>query len=97
MKRKTSRHAERYWFRPAKFWGIFAAYYPVSNEGWFVTLIAAAVLWTVFCIAVAESHSLSDALLAAAPWSIVILLAFDLISFRMGEYPKWWEKWRVHK
>ena len=84
---------KRYWFKPKKFWKCFAAYYPVTKEGWCVTLILFAILMLIISYADAGSHSASDTLLKAAPGIIIVFLIFDIISFRTGEYPAWWKKY----
>jgi len=34
----------------------------------------------------------SDTLISFAPWAISILIIFDFLCFRFGEYPSWWRK-----
>ncbi len=82
----------RYWFRPKRFWKFFAAYYPSSWQGWVVTAVLCAALVLAFLRVDSNSHSASDTLLGVAPYAIAILLIFDLLCFRTGEYPSWWEK-----
>jgi hypothetical protein len=86
--------AKKYWFKPKRFWGWFAAYYPVSAGGWAVTIIAFAVLVWKFREVDSKSHSGSDTLLAFAPWFILVGLALDIIMRKTGEYPAWWKKWK---
>ena len=81
-----------YWFKPKQFWKWFAAYYPVSWQGWVVTLLAAVSFLAVLARADRESHSVSDTFYGAFPGAVIVLLVFDLISFRTGEYPSWWRK-----
>jgi hypothetical protein len=83
---------KRYWFKPKQFWKWFAAYYPVTKEGWVVTIISVAILVVVFLFVDAQSHSASDTLYGIALPYIVVFLIFDIISFRKGEYPEWWKK-----
>ena len=83
---------KKYWFRPKKFWGWFAAYYPASREGWTVTAAAILALVLIFLSADRASHSVSDTFFAAAPGGIIVLLIVDLICFRTGEYPSWWRR-----
>lgn len=80
----------RYWFHPARFWNFFAAYYPVTVEGWIVTIASLIALATVFAQVDARSHSGSDTLIGAAPGMIAIFLVFDLTCRWKGEYPSWW-------
>ena len=80
---------KNYWFRPKKFWKIFAAYYPASWQGWLVSLIAAGILVCLFVFADQRSHSVSDTLISFTPGAVAVLLAVDLICFRTGEYPSW--------
>lgn len=81
----------KYHFRPARL-GIFAIYYPSSPLGWIVSLILTA-LFTFFFIKIDQSsHSTSDKLLNFSPYALSIMLIFDLLCFRLGEYPSWWKK-----
>ncbi|RJQ29064.1 hypothetical protein C4571_02275 [Candidatus Parcubacteria bacterium] len=81
-----------YWFKPKRFWKWFAAYYPVSKEGWAVSIVLGAAFLGVFCYVDARSHSASDTFYGVAlPW-IIVLLIFDIVSFRTGEYPGWWKR-----
>jgi len=83
---------QKYWFRPARFWKWFAFYYPASKEGWAVTLFLLLLAIKMFVFIDSRSHSVSDTLLAFAPWAFTIMLLFDLMCFRKGEYPSWWRK-----
>ena len=83
----------KYWFKPKQFWRWFAAYYPVTKEGWITTIGAIAAIVYIAVGADAESHSISDTFFRMAPGVIVVLLIFDIISFRTGEYPAWWKKY----
>ncbi len=84
--------AKKFWFKPKKFWGWFAAYYPVTKEGWIITLMALLSLALIFFRADSASHSVSDTFFGAAPGIVIVFLIFDLISFRTGEYPSWWKR-----
>lgn len=81
-----------YWFKPARFWKWFAAYYPVSWQGWVVTIIFLAIAVKIFIAVDSRSHSASDTIIGIAPWLIAVGLALDLITFRTGEYPWWWRR-----
>ncbi len=88
---------QRYWFRPLRFWKVFAFYYPSSREGVGLTAFLVFLLATLFYFTNIESHSVSDTLMHFAPWLIVGMLLFDLFCFRFGEYPAWWhERKRKH-
>jgi hypothetical protein len=78
---------QKYWFKPARFWKWFASYYPVSWQGWVVTIALLAAAIKIFWLIDHQSHSVSDTLLNYAPWFIVLALLFDLACFRKGEYP----------
>ena len=80
-----------YHFRPARL-GVFAIYYPATILGWAITIILTAGLVFFFQRVDQNSHSASDTLINFAPFAIVILLIFDLLCFRIGEYPTWWKK-----
>lgn len=81
-----------YWFKPARFWNWFAFYYPSSISGWFVTLVLAAAFVAIFMAIDYTSHSASDTLIGFAPWGVLILVIFDFLCFRFGQYPSWWGK-----
>ncbi|MEI7749999.1 MAG: hypothetical protein WCJ25_03270 [Candidatus Moraniibacteriota bacterium] len=83
---------KHYWFRPARFWKWFAFYHPTSKEGWIATGILLFLGFGAFLSVNASSHSVSDMLLAFAPWFIAIASVFDLLCFRFGEYPGWWRR-----
>ncbi|MBU6371022.1 MAG: hypothetical protein KGH93_00360 [Patescibacteria group bacterium] len=76
---------KKLWFRAKRFgWG----WYPVSVEGWAVTLIYAfvmvrAVLWAD------HTHSASDTLIKLAPIFIIVTGLFLVICYRTGEAPGW--------
>lgn len=89
-------NARHYWFRPKRFWRWFAAYYPTAWQGWVVTLVLAFALIFIFVAVDRSSHSASDALFGVAPYAIAILLIFDLLCFRTGEYPSWWRRYGNH-
>jgi len=82
----------RYWFKPKQFWKWFAAYYPVTWQGWTITVALTVVFLAVFIAADRSSHSVSDTFYAAVLPEIIVLLIFDIVSFRTGEYPSWWRK-----
>jgi len=80
----------KYWFKPARFWKWFAAYYPVSWEGWLASAVLVIIGAMVFCIIERGAHSVSETILLFAPWAIALFLMFDMLCFRRGEYPAWW-------
>jgi len=82
----------KYWFKPARFWKWFAFYYPTSLKGWIMTIILIFAFVKLFILVDRNSHSVSDTLIAFAPWAVAIFLLFDLLCFRFGEYPAWWRK-----
>lgn len=84
-------YMQKPWFKHYRV-GIFAAYYPARDAGWVVTLSALVLLVFFFRIAEATAPSVADVFGVFAPKAIIILLIFDIISFRTGEYPKWWKK-----
>lgn len=84
--------SDRYWFKPKRFWGWFAAYYPVSAWGWFTAIFFGVVLVLVFAAVDRRSHSVSDTFFAFAPLAVVILILADLVTRLKGEYPAWWKK-----
>ena len=81
----------KYWFKPARFWKWFAAYYPVSWEGWFASIVIVTIGIVIFRKIDLQSSSVSDTLLMFAPWAIALFLIFDMLCFRRGEYPSWWK------
>lgn len=87
-------HPTRYWFKPARFWNWFAAYYPVSWEGWAITVAGVAIFVWTFRRADRDSHSVSDTLIAFGIPAILIFIAFDFATRLTGEYPSWWKQWK---
>jgi hypothetical protein len=88
----------KYWFRPKKFWGWFAAYYPVSAEGWIITLASLTAFAATFFWIDQKSHSISDTLINFAPRAVLIFLVFDITTRLTGEYPSWWKnRWRKRR
>ena len=81
-----------FWFKPARFWNWFAFYYPASWQGWVATIILAVIFVALFLFTDSNSHSGGDTLISFAPWAISILIIFDFLCFRFGEYPSWWRK-----
>lgn len=81
-----------YWFRPARFWRWFAFYYPSSRRGWGVTLMLLGLGGFSFSLIDSQSHSVSDTLINFAPWAIALMAIYDMLCFRHGEYPYWWQK-----
>lgn len=79
-------------FKPARFWNYFAFYYPATLLGWVISLVLWAIVAAIFFKIDSHSHSVSDTLLNFSPWAIIILLIFDILCFRVGEYPIWWQK-----
>lgn len=83
-----------YWFKPARFWGWFAAYYPVSWPGWVISLALLALAVFVFLSVDAKSHSVSDTLIGAVVPLVAIGILFDVACRLKGEFPWWWRKGR---
>lgn len=90
-------NSHHYWFKPKRFWGWFAAYYPVSIWGWIVFLVVGFALVFVFVTVDSFSHSVSDTLIAFAPVAIVFLIVVDFITRLKGEYPAWWKNKFFHQ
>lgn len=82
----------KYWFKPARFWNYFAAYYPASKEGWVITVLlllsASVIFWCEYIL----TSSLYDAVTEFGPWGVIIMMIFDSLCFRRGQYPHWWKK-----
>jgi len=81
----------RYWFKPKRFFKWFAFYVPSSLRGWIVTIILILFAAVSFLFIDNRSHSSSDTILNFTPWAIIIMLIFDMLCFRFGEYPSWWK------
>lgn len=77
-----------YWFKPKQFWKVFAAYYPVTWEGWVFTL--------VLVVAAVALYFLLDSTVSFVIALFALGLLFDLACARVGEYPSWW-KARTHR
>lgn len=69
------RHMKNAWFRP---WGL--TYWPISWQGWVVTLAADAfclhIIWTVDRL----SHSVSDTLYGIFPFIVPTFLLWNWIA-----------------
>lgn len=70
---------------------------PTNFSGWVVTLVLLGCLLFVFRAIDSMSHSVSDTLLKFSPWFIAILLLYDILCFRLGEYPSWWRRENVER
>ncbi len=81
-----------YWFRPKKFWKVFAFYYPASEAGYVAILLLFLPLVIIFQYIDSYAHSASDTLFNFIPWLIAFAAIFDGLCFRFGEYPSWWKK-----
>jgi hypothetical protein len=81
-----------YWFRPLKFWGVFAFFYPSSREGIIVTLVLSTVLIFLFCFIKDVTTTTFELLFWFTPWCIAFGAIYDMLCFRFGEYPSWWQK-----
>lgn len=75
---------QRIWFKPYRFWKVFAAYYPATLPGWIFT----GVLCAIGVIAYFVLHAVQEFLLTL----ISLGLLFDLACARLGEYPAWWKR-----
>lgn len=82
----------QYWFRPKRFWGVFAFYYPSSLPGIFVTSFLIAVLIGIYFLVREITTSYLYTALFVLPWFIACGAIFDMLCFRFGEYPSWWNK-----
>jgi len=88
----TGNYMKHYWFKPKRFWYYFAAYYPVSWQGWGIVIFFLGLLYCKFVRIDSASHSVSDTLYEFAPWVVGIFLLFDVVTRIKGEYPFWWKK-----
>jgi hypothetical protein len=82
----------KYWFRPKRVFGWFAFYVPTSLGGWIITLMLLLIAAATFLFVDARSGGGSETVQNFAPWAIALMLIFDLLCFRLGEYPSWWRK-----
>lgn len=80
----------RRWFRPARFWNYFAAYYPISWEGWTVVLFALATVVVIFYTLEESIHSFLQSGLIIIPVVLFVALILDVIMRTKDEYPWWW-------
>ena len=78
------------WFKAKRYgWG----WYPISWQGWAITLVYALALVRIFTWADMTSHSGSDSLIKFGPPFIIITGLFLVICYNKGEMPKWrWGK-----
>lgn len=80
-----------YWFKPKR-WGWVAVYVPTSFPGYVATMSCFFFLLYFFILSAEISNSWSDTLILFTPWAIAVFLVYDLLCFRTGQYPHWWEK-----
>lgn len=73
-----------YWFKPRRFWKVFAAYYPVTWQGFVITIVLLS-LAIGLCILITSIITYLIIVLALA-------LIFDILCLQTGEYPSWWKK-----
>lgn len=73
-----------YWFKPKRFWKVFAAYYPVTWQG-FVVTISCLLVALALCVVIVSPLLYLLSL-------IILGFIFDLICARTGEYPSWWKQ-----
>ena len=83
---------KKYWFRPVQVWRYFAAYYPISWEGWAVLFCALGYLMVSFQNIDTLSHSVSDTLIGFSPHLVGVLIVLDVITRMTGEWPAWWSQ-----
>ncbi len=92
--------SNRYWFKPKRI-GDFAAYYPVNFPGWVVALSCLFFLIYLFVVDLQIAYPAGGGFFHFLLEAVVILLVYDLFSFRTGQYPTWWHgrHWRhkVHR
>lgn len=80
---------KKIWFKAKLYgWG----WYPVSWQGWGITLAYILFLARTFVLADKESHSVSDTLIRVAGPFIVVSLMFLFFCYTRGERPRW--RWR---
>jgi hypothetical protein len=82
------------WFRPKRFLHYFAAYYPVTWQGWLIFLGSIAALTKIFIELNFAAHTLGDTLLNFSLPAIATFALFDICTLHFGEYPNWWKKKR---
>ena len=76
----------RYWFKPRRF-GLFNGYYPVTWEGWALTVVCLFLLTYVFETADQQSNSGRNTLFNFAPGAVAVILLFDMMRLRTSKYP----------
>ena len=81
---------KKLWFRAKKFgWG----WYPVSIEGWLITVLYVIAILQYAINADKTAHSASDALISISIPFIVTTVFLLIICYARGEKPKW--NWRL--
>ena len=83
---------DKLWFKAKRYgWG----WYPVSWEGWLI-LLAYTILIIIPAVKINDTaHSGSDALIAFAPYFIILTGLLLVICYRKGEVPGW--RWGEHR
>jgi hypothetical protein len=81
---------KKLWFKSKSYgWG----WYPVTWQGWIITLVYIVFLAYIFTVSDLDSHSVSDTLISV---SVPFILSSSLliwICYKKGEKPTWrWGK-----
>ncbi len=82
----------KFWFKPKRFWKYFAFYVPSSRLGWLSTIILFLLAIGAFIFICKNSTSLSDIFFDFGLVLISLLIIFDFLCFKFGEFPSWWRK-----
>ncbi len=85
------------WFKPKQFWKHWAAYYPVSWQGWTVTCMIFIPLIIIWILIVTRTSSIILCIIRFLPFFLIALILYDNTTLKRGTYPSWWKGKRKSK
>jgi hypothetical protein len=83
---------KNYWFKPLRFWGVFAFYYPASSRGWLATALLLTAITKLGIFVYFSTYSVLEKWAVFLPWLLFSMVLYDLLCFRFGQYPNWWKR-----
>ncbi len=85
-----NQNQKKLWFKAKDYgWG----WYPVTWQGWVITLVYILFLSYIFTVSDSDSHSVSDTLISVSIPFILGSSLLILICYKKGEKPSWrWGK-----
>lgn len=82
------------WFEPVRFWSHWAAFYPVSWQGWMVTILIFVPLLIIYWLIIVRTTDFTLALMRFLPFLVIAFIFYDSVTLKRGSYPSWWTEKR---